>query len=695
MAAVVASNLPNPFNTTPGPPTCRLESPFSFPEPAELDTISLHTVIQDRSRQTSPAASIFSISSAPPPRNDENLSPLSRFKRAGLLLRASSQPKEHGQDEIKQHVQPRNFSFQPLVVEPDPHENPGSLCRLESSGQAGSVPQENHKISCTEDPGSERYKALHTTPGPSERRTKEQIQENSVAKVRPLNHGHSAMRTPETGMLSRIRELRNESRSREHQDAVQASPLAHHQRLSDGSSGFVHSMKTASMTNASFSIFPRSSRMGRSTDSHFQGSQPRYSIDSDRPLSSCSVDDLATRRGFRRQQIIDELISTEESYVSDLKALIYLYSTLLASASSIPNRLRAAIEQNVADVLHLHERFVSRLHTAKLQAAARRWADTAIPARLVQSRRTHLRFSDQAGPNRGAAIHRHTRSDESGVVVDPSTQQQSLGSAEPVDVYEITKIVKEVVREFSIYEDYCANFESIGGELQKHSPQLWPTFESGMESLARAVMAIDQRQTNDKRGLTVADLLIKPIQRLTKYPLLLEQLLQCTPVADAPDTHAELDMVLQAMRDMVQMVNLAQESPYTRVQIQRRWLLQDRLDFSRVSITKEQFRALGQIELCGILHVAYQTSVAVNGGYALCALLDEHFLVAFPHGTNGRFEAVALIQLSDIKIEASTDGKGLWCSSSRSLTKILQVSNVLRTSSLGKYRLHAPDTTTN
>lgn len=653
MAAVLASHLPNPFNTTPGPPTCRLESPFSFPEPAELDTISLHTVIHDRSRQTSPAASLFSVSSAPPQRNDENLSPLSRFKRAGLQLRATSQPKEQVQEVAKQYVQARNFSFQPLVVESDSSEDEKLSCRLESSNRSY-TPYETQKPSVVD---LECRKGIRATPVPS-RSAAEHIQEKSIAKVRPLNHSHNAMRTPETGMLSRIRELRNESRSREQNESVEVSPLAHHQRLSDGSSGFVHSMKTASVTNASFSIFPRSSRMGRSTDSHFHGSQPRYSIDSDRPLSSCSFDDLATRRGFKRQQIIDELISTEESYVSDLKALVYLYSTLLASASSIPNRLRTAIEQNVAEVLHLHESFVAKLHDAKLHAAARRWADTAVPARLLQSRRSHLRHSDQAGLHRSVTTHRHTRSDESGVVLEPPVLPQPVGSAEPVDVFEITKIFKEAVREFSVYEDYCANFETIGGELQKHSPQLWPTFESGMESLARAVMAIDQRQINDKKGLTVGDLLIKPIQRLMRYPLLLEQLLQCTPVADAPDTHAELEMVLQAMRDMVQMVNLAQESPYTRVQIQKRWLLQDRLDLTRLSVSKEQFRALGQIELCGILHIAYQTSVAVHGGYALCALMDEHFLVAFPQSGNGRFDAVALIQLSDIKIETSTDGKG-------------------------------------
>ncbi|KAK5091366.1 hypothetical protein LTR05_001549 [Lithohypha guttulata] len=668
MAAVLHPSVSNPFSTTPGPPTCRLESPFSFPEHApDLDTISLNTIIRDRSRQPSPVTSLFSVASAPAHRNDENISPFSYLKGEGFQLRSVSTqtPKDKSLHGVDYRTQGRNFSFQPII--PDQK----ALNCIDTSTAGATTRSHDSKLDtcqlATQLPyePDERTKAVPSTPTPLEKRTAENAQELSIAKARPLNHSHNALRTPETGLLSRIRELRNESRSRD-RDTSEASPtpgqlIAHQQRLSDSSSGFVHSMKTASVTNASFSIFPRSSRMGRSTDSYnFHGSQPRYSMDSDRPLSSCSFDDIALRRGFKRQQVIDELISTEESYVADLRALVYLYSTLLASTSALTNRLRSAIEQNVADILHLHERIVAKLHNARLQAAARRWADTAIPARLVQ-RRLQMRSSERAGYARPVDMHRSTGSEES---VPPFERLLPPGgSAEPIDVYELTAIFKEAIKEFSAYEDFCANFEIIGHELQKHSPQLWPTYESGMESLARAVLAIDQRQAHHRKGLTVGDLLIKPIQRLTKYPLLLEQLLHCTPVADAPDTHGELDVVLQAMRDMVRMVNLAQESPYTRIQIQRRGLLQDRIDLSRLNVSKEDFRSLGQIELCGILHVAYQTTVVITGGYALCSLIDEHFLVAFPVGITGRFEAVALIQLSDIRIETSTDGKGLQCAS--------------------------------
>jgi len=571
-------------------------------------------------------------------------------------------PKSPELGAFRAQLRPRNFTFQPMV-------QGGNLVkRLEEAAATAQIKlgeQEDVVLGpCTNT--SETEQPLEAPLCPATQAVTNKLdhmeeKSSSIVFIEPLQHNRNIMTTPETGVLPRIRELRQNTASKD-SDTLALSPtlskgLAHEQRLSDGSSGFVHSMKTASFTNASFSIVPRSSRMGKSTDSAiFHGSQPRHSIDSDRPMTSHSFDDLALKRGFKRQQIIDELITTEEGYVADLKALVYLYSTLLASTSSIPNRLRSAIEQNVECILHSHERIVERLRVARLQAAARRWADTAVPARLGHHRRSHLRHSDRDS-HTGASFHYcHTRSNKS--ADDPGHHPQQSGSAEPIDVYEITAIFKEGVKEFYAYEEYCANFEIIGHELQKHMPQLWSTYESGMESLAKVIMAIEHREANNRKGLTVGDLLIKPIQRLTKYPLLLGQLLNSTPVADAPATHTELDLVLQSVREVVQMVNLARDNQCARVQIQRRWLLQDRLDLSRLNISPEQFRSLGLVELCGVLHVAYQTTVAVGGGYALCALLDEHFLVAFPVAHTGQFQAVALIQVSDIKIEAATDGKG-------------------------------------
>ena len=655
MAIVLSKTLVNPFNTTPGPPSCRLEGPFNFPEQLqELDNNSLHSVIRGTSRATSPSPSLASIASASIYRNNENVSPLSRFRNGAIALRSASTSTTESPINAAIRAQRRNFTFLPLVKQESPGKE-GDVLDREPDGSVRAEPESSSQ-DIAQHHEEKVEEAQPTTPGPSSKNNEVQISVCTETPIQPI-----PLITPRSNKLTRITELRHTHTSKESQIIYQdlsTTGTARQQRLSDRSSDFVRSIKTASFTNVSFSIFPRSSRFGHSSDSYrIHGSQPRHSIDSDRPTTSYSFDDAALKRGFKRQHVIDELIATEETYVGDLKALVYLYSTLLASTSPIPSGLRDGIEHNVASILHSHEKLLSRLHTARLQAASRRWAATAMPVRLGYARRTHLRNSDKGSRTQSPAIHRHTRSEQSADV--PEHHPQQSGSAEPVDVYEIAIIFKEAMREFYAYEEYCANFESIGDELQKHMPQLWSTYESGMESLARVLMAIDQRSENERRGLTVGDLLIKPVQRLTKYPLILSQLLTLIPVMDAPGTHTELDTVLQSLREVVQLVNLARDNQHARQQVQRRRLLQDRLDLTKLRVSAEQFRSLGTVELCGVLHVAYQSTVAIGGAYAVCALLDEHFLVAFPSSNNLQIlEAAALIQLSDLAVEGAMDGKG-------------------------------------
>lgn len=663
MTAIIQPAVASPFDTTPGPATCRLDEPFSFPQHTlDLDSSSLTTITHERSRQPSPA-SVFSVASAPALRNNENFSPLSRLRYGSFKGRSIStaSPKTSKQIASGGPVRSSHPTYEQLslFVGKNQHE-------IEEDDET----TWSHNIDIDGDAVVVTDSSLHEllpkptlpfTPAASPKSCQNEPEVRLDDSAKPKDQRIKLV-TPKSGLLSCEREVWQQSSSKDSSStgifptSIQRS--VHRQKISDDSSGFVHSMKTASVTNASFSVLHRSSRFGGSTDSYrFRSSQPRCSVDSDRPLSSSSFDDAALRRGFKRQQIIDELITTEKGYISDLKALVYLYSTLLASASSIPNKIRAAIERNVTCILHIHEGILARFHDARLRAAARRWADTEIPTRLGNQTKSHSQRAERDSQLRQYLAHRRVRSSvDSAEAFGPHSRRS--GSAEPIDVFEITSILKAAVKSFHAYEEYCANFEIIRHELQKHNPQLWPTYESGIESLARVIMAIDQRQINDRRGLTVSDLLIKPIQRLTKYPLLLEQLLHHTPVADAPGTHVELEIVLQSVRDVVQMVNLARENPYTRQKIQRRWLLQDRLELSRLGITAEQFRSLGPVELCGVLHIAYQTSVTISGCYALCVLFDEYFLIALPIGATGKFEAMALIQLSDIRVETPMNGKG-------------------------------------
>ena len=436
----------------------------------------------------------------------------------------------------------------------------------------------------------------------------------------------------------------------------------HRKRRSTASSGFVHSMKTASFSNASFSLAGRSFRFGRSTDgSALFNPDPRHSIDSDRPCTSASVDEAAFRRAIKRRQILMELVTTEESYVSDLKALIYLYSTLLATSVTVSNRVRSSVLRNVHDLLAVHESLVERLHHASYDAAARKWADTISP-RHLGSPRYHKRWRSLESSTAARFVRTHRRTRSSMDSSEVCRGRTYLGGAEPRDVADIATIFKESLGSFLAYEEYCANHSLISHELQRHAPTHWSTYESGIESLARSLVALDQKSQNERKGLTVGDLLIKPIQRVTKYPLLFDDLLKHTPVADCPSSHAEIEATLICLREVVQTVNKATDNRETRDQIQRRWSLQSRLAYDNMSLRAEQFRLLGNVQLCGVLYVTWQTrNCRVDGRYALCILFDSSLVIAIPTGAASKLEVIAFLHLADLKLVSPSDGRGLQC----------------------------------
>jgi len=118
-------------------------------------------------------------------------------------------------------------------------------------------------------------------------------------------------------------------------DSPTRSHFGHTKRLSNSSSGFVETVKTASFSKASINIGPRSHRLTRSTETRGnRSSNVRYSLDSDRPITRPSLDEGALRRRLRRRQILREMLMSEESYLVDLRALSNLFSTLLTSIAS-------------------------------------------------------------------------------------------------------------------------------------------------------------------------------------------------------------------------------------------------------------------------------------------------------------------------------------------------------------------------
>lgn len=636
------------------------DSSLSLPSPANTSTATLGTLVINRTRQTSPVGAL----SDRVPANNENLSPL--------------------QSQIDLHVGQRTAS---LGARSNRGARPPLPAKRWSSANANRFFATSFAESCSdqEKPSSSRneegealrvYRQL-TRRTPREK-TNEQIRKTSASTfegaleqstLRQKRHS-TRLRSPEQSRQyfanqgqARNRGDRSLSDVPEHHFAyslgaqrLQDDHHNHRKRPSTVSSGFVHTVKTASLTNTTISFLSRSLRLTHSSENHgHRESDPRYSIDSERPMTTSSVDEAALHRGMKRRQVIEEIITSEEGYVADLKALVFLYSTLLASASSLSNRARASIQRNVIELLHLHEHILDLMHRHSYMSARRKWFDTASPRRLGISHHIRWRSLDSRAAIGQNRPHRYSRSSTESS--NPLMASAKARAIEPLEAAEMARLFKDLMPRFDAYEEYCAKHEILMHEMHRRIPA-WSDYGMAMESLARSVTSIEQRASEAHKALTVGDLLMKPIQRVCRYPLLLAELLKQTPVVDCPDAHAEIETVLYCFRDAVKEINHAADSPLVQSQIQRRWMLHERLSFHERVLQAHQFRMLGHATHCGVLHVAYQTKFQVDGSYALCVLFASHFVLAIPSRSGPKFMILAVVHLSDLKLESSTDGKG-------------------------------------
>ena len=152
------------------------------------------------------------------------------------------------------------------------------------------------------------------------------------------------------------------------------------------------------------------------------------------------------------------------------------------------------------------------------------------------------------------------------------------------------------------YEEFCCKYDLLKQDLAmlRRSVSNWETFDQGVEALCKSVAPINTRKVEGNQSMTLNDLLIKvffffllllkvnyfstdiarqPIQRLCKYPLLLQDLLRYTAVSDCPTSHESIQEILQRIRVPVTRINEATGNPVTKDRIEKTVLLQEKLQF--------------------------------------------------------------------------------------------------------------------
>ncbi|KAL8403654.1 hypothetical protein RB594_008780 [Gaeumannomyces avenae] len=421
---------------------------------------------------------------------------------------------------------------------------------------------------------------------------------------------------------------------------------------SDSSFAFITALKSPSISLASFSVLGRSklatnvvsskahSRTDRSSRASISG--VRLSEDSQYPGRGATMDPAVAERSMQRRRILEELINTEESYIRDVRFLMNVYVTILASLPTQVPGLRSSINQNMTEIVELHEELLGELHRA-------------VP---------HSEYTQAESPPAARNSLGPVPEDKNG---DLWPQEAPEMMAEPQVVAEVAKIFIAKMNRFFIYEEYGAKYELMMNDvnLARRTLADWEKYQRGLEALAASIGPMNSHDDfSSKKSLTIGDLLVKPIQRVCKYPLLFAELLKHTPVFDCPHSHMVIEDALVRLREATGEINRATDDPQMKTTLERTWLLQDRLVFPDQRLdaaSKNRVRSFGHIQLCGVLHLCWQTKDTVTGQYLICLLYRDWLCIAAAGRADQIYTILLCIELANLKVEDADNGRGIQC----------------------------------
>ncbi|KAG8675384.1 hypothetical protein FPOAC1_001362 [Fusarium poae] len=424
---------------------------------------------------------------------------------------------------------------------------------------------------------------------------------------------------------------------------------------SSGSSlGLIAAVQSASISLASGSAISRSRRQyGRSRaeqSSRASLSVPRFSEDSI-PLEKGNIDVAEMHRSLRRRQILEELISTEEGYIGDVRFLIHTYINMLAALPTLPERLRSSINHNLDRILQLHEEILGELHRVVPDSEYSQDDHVIAPFKIISSKTGHHRWGSlDVLPEDQVSLRRLEK--EPGMFSEPQVAE------------EVAKIFSKRMHQFFVYREYGAKYEIMIKDATSALESLpeWETHQKGLEAFAFTIGT--SLSCNDRKSLTIGDLLVKPIQRVCRYPLLFAELLKCTPVIDCPNSHMEVETALMRLREATSAINRSTEDKSMKETLEKTWLLQDRIVFPNRRLdanSKNQVRSFGHIQLCGVLHVCWQTPTGVDGQYMICLLYNDVLCLACGGKYDPIYTVLACIDIHSTTIEDVDNRRGLQC----------------------------------
>ncbi|KAI9827597.1 MAG: hypothetical protein M1826_006259 [Phylliscum demangeonii] len=201
------------------------------------------------------------------------------------------------------------------------------------------------------------------------------------------------------------------------------------------------------------------------------------------------------RRLTRRRLLIKELVDTEGTYGRDMSIVVQLYRDTSYGCTEMTDDDINVLFGNVQQVTDFSQAFYDVLRRASHSVYA-------IP-------NGNVRHAD------ASAEHR----------VAPDEQSGADGSQPTEDEKDRRTVIGDAFAEWlgrmeRVYGEYLRNHDAANQKLQKFQNK--PRVSVWLESCRAAAQDIT-------RAWDLDSLLVKPVQRLLKYPLLLAQLLEVTP----------------------------------------------------------------------------------------------------------------------------------------------------------------------
>ncbi|PVF99988.1 hypothetical protein CPB86DRAFT_702154 [Serendipita vermifera] len=223
----------------------------------------------------------------------------------------------------------------------------------------------------------------------------------------------------------------------------------------------------------------------------------------------------SSQHGVRRWHALMELVSTEEGYVRDLKILVRIYLEQLSSVVSLEEDARAEISRNSGELLALHKKVLRRLQ----RVITEEQVEKVKPATTQAERKVEKAIKRVAGIfiKEAASFHLY--------------ESFCAGHSQALD------LIRQVrgLPEWDMYEKRCAVI--VADERANVNTLITPDPNSREASEQSGTPAATRRHSTDiapkesislphVSKLTMQDFLIKPIQRICRYPLILTQLQQ-------------------------------------------------------------------------------------------------------------------------------------------------------------------------